>query len=68
MGKEISDEQYLAEIGRTYRGKVAIAQDLGVLKELEFSSALPGLPVGRVLLCALAKCTRQRGHVGLRQT
>jgi ribonuclease BN (tRNA processing enzyme) len=29
-GREISDQQYLAEIQRTYRGKVVIGQDLDV--------------------------------------
>jgi len=29
-GKEISDEQYLTEIHRTYRGRVVVGQDLGV--------------------------------------
>ncbi len=30
IGREISDEQYLREIGRTYRGKVVVGQDLDV--------------------------------------
>ena len=29
-GREISDQQYLMEIQRTYRGTVVIGQDLGV--------------------------------------
>jgi ribonuclease BN (tRNA processing enzyme) len=29
-GNEISDAQYLAEIGRTYRGKVVVGQDLDI--------------------------------------
>ena len=31
-GREISDEQYLAEIRRTYRGRVVIGQDLDVYR------------------------------------
>jgi hypothetical protein len=30
LGREISDEQYLAEIRRTYHGRVVIGQDLDV--------------------------------------